>query len=154
MTAAELRAEFVESATRFHASAFQDRAFIPGETPVACAGRVFDADEMVHLVDSALDFWLTTGRYAARFEHEFARLAGVRHAMLCNSGSSANLLALAALTSPKLAERRLRKGDEVITIAAVFPLVQHGLLPVMEWTAESFHQFAGRSRRPSTAAVL
>jgi CDP-6-deoxy-D-xylo-4-hexulose-3-dehydrase len=135
MTAAELRAEILASAARFHASAFPDRAFTPGETPVPCAGRVFDADELVHLVDSALDFWLTAGRYAARFEREFARLVGVRHAMLCNSGSSANLLAVAALTSPKLGERQLRPGDEVITVAAafpttVFPLVQHGLIPV------------------------
>lgn len=135
MTAAELRGEILASVARFHASAFPDRAFIPGETPVPCAGRVFDADELVHLVDSALDFWLTSGRYAARFEHEFARLVGVRHAMLCNSGSSANLLAVAALTSPKLGDRQLRQGDEVITVAAafpttVFPLVQHGLIPV------------------------
>jgi CDP-6-deoxy-D-xylo-4-hexulose-3-dehydrase len=135
MTAAELRAEILASVARFHASAFPDRAFTAGETPVPCAGRAFDADELVHLVDSSLDFWLTAGRYAARFEHEFARLAGVRHAMLCNSGSSANLLAVAALTSPKLGDRQLRKGDEVITVAAafpttVFPLVQHALIPV------------------------
>jgi len=88
MTAAELRAEVLASVTR-HASAFPGRAIIPGEEQVPCAGREFDADEMVHLVDSALDFWLTTGRYAVRFEREFARLVGVRHAMLCNSGSSA-----------------------------------------------------------------
>ena len=135
MTAADLRAEILASVARFHASAFPGRAFTPGETPVPCAGRVFDADELVHLVDSSLDFWLTTGRYAAPFEHEFARLVGVRHAMLCNSGSSANLLAVAALTSPKLGDRQLRKGDEVITVAAafpttVFPLIQLGLVPV------------------------
>jgi hypothetical protein len=86
-------------------------------------------------VDAALDFWLTSGRYATRFEHEFARFVGVRHAVLCNSGSSANLLAVAALTSPKLGERRLQPGDEVVTVAAafpttVFPLVQYGLVPV------------------------
>ncbi len=135
MKAAELRGEILERVAHYHASAFADRTFTPGETPVACAGRVFDADELVHLVDSALDFWLTTGRYAARFEHDFARYIGVRHAMLCNSGSSANLLAVAALTSPKLGDRQLRRGDEVITVAAafpttVFPLVQHGLIPV------------------------
>ena len=86
-------------------------------------------------MDSALDFWLTSGRYAARFEHELARFVGTRHAMLCNSGSSANLLAVAALTSPKLGDRRLQPGDEVITAAAafpttVFPIVQHALVPV------------------------
>ena len=135
MTAAELRAGILESVTRYYESAFQQRAFLPGETPVPCAGRTFDSDELVHLVDSALDFWLTAGRYATQFEREFARLLGVRHAMLCNSGSSANLLAVAALTSQKLGERRLRPGDEVITVAAafpttVYPLVQYGLVPV------------------------
>ncbi len=135
MTPAELRAEILESVTRYYGAAFQQGAFLPGETPVPCAGRTFDSDELVHLVDSALDFWLTAGRYAARFEHEFAGFLGVRHAMLCNSGSSANLLAVAALTSPKLGERRLRPGDEVITVAAafpttVFPLAQCGLVPV------------------------
>jgi CDP-6-deoxy-D-xylo-4-hexulose-3-dehydrase len=135
MTAAELRADILERVGCFHEAAFPERAFAAGETAVPCAGRTFDQDELMHLVDSALDFWLTAGRYAARFEREFARFVGVRHAVLCNSGSSANLLAVAALTSPKLAERRLRPGDEVITVAAgfpttVFPIVQHGLVPV------------------------
>jgi CDP-6-deoxy-D-xylo-4-hexulose-3-dehydrase len=89
----------------------------------------------MHLVDSSLDFWLTTGRYAQRFERELARKLGLRHALLCNSGSSANLLALTALTSPKLGERRLEPGDEVITVAAGFPttvnpIVLNGLRPV------------------------
>jgi len=130
-----LRKQVLESVTRYHAAAFPEQNFVPGETPVPCAGRVFDADELVHLVDASLDFWLTGGRYATRFEHEFARFVGVRHAVLCNSGSSANLLAVAALTSPKLGDRRLQPGDEVVTVAAafpttVFPLVQYGLVPV------------------------
>jgi CDP-4-dehydro-6-deoxyglucose reductase, E1 len=96
---------------------------------------VYDADDLLNLVDASLDFWLTTGRYARRFEREFARSLGVRHAMLCNSGSSANLLALTALTSPKLGARRLLQGDEVITVAAGFPttvnpIVMNGLVPV------------------------
>ena len=96
---------------------------------------MYDADDLLNLVDASLDFWLTTGRYAKRFEREFARSLGVRHAMLCNSGSSANLLALTALTSPKLGERRLLPGDEVITVAAGFPttvnpIVMNGLVPV------------------------
>src|SRR5690242_8342397 len=107
MGPSELRSEILAQVARFQAAAFEKRAFVPGETPVPCAGRVFDADDLVHLVDSALDFWLTSGRYAARFEREFARFVGVRHAMLCNSGSSANLLAVAALTSSKLGEKRL-----------------------------------------------
>jgi CDP-6-deoxy-D-xylo-4-hexulose-3-dehydrase len=89
-------------------------AFSPGESVVPVSGRMFDAAEMVNLVDSSLEFWLTTGRYAAQFEREFAHWMGVRHAILCNSGSSANLLALSALTSPKLGERQLlarRRGD-------------------------------------------
>jgi CDP-6-deoxy-D-xylo-4-hexulose-3-dehydrase len=130
-----LRNQILEKVARYYAAAFPQHAFVPGETPVPCAGRAFDADELVNLVDAALDFWLTGGRYAARFEHEFASFVGVRHAVLCNSGSSANLLAVAALTSPKLGDRRLRPGDEVITAAAafpttVFPLLQYGLTPV------------------------
>ena len=130
-----LRKQILESVNRYHAAAFSERVFVPGETPVPCGGRAFDADDMVHLVDAALDFWLTGGRYAAQFEHEFARFVGARHAVLCNSGSSANLLAVAALTSPKLGDRRLKPGDEVITAAAafpttVFPLLQYGLTPV------------------------
>ena len=98
------------------------------------SGKVFDAEEMQHLVDAALDFWLTTGRFAERFEREFARWVGVRHAVLVNSGSSANLLALTALTADELGERALQPGDEVITAAAGFPttvnpIIQNRLVP-------------------------
>ena len=98
-------------------------------------GRKFDEREMVNLVDSALDFWLTTGRYADRFEEEFARYMGVKYCLLTNSGSSANLLAFMALTSPLLKERAIRRGDEVITVAAGFPttispMIQYGAVPV------------------------
>jgi CDP-6-deoxy-D-xylo-4-hexulose-3-dehydrase len=135
MTASELRAEILRGVARYHEAAFPQCGFLPGETPVPCAGRTFDSDELGHLVDAALDFWLTSGPYAARFERDLALFLGVRHAMLCNSGSSANLLAIAALTSPKLGDRRLQRGDEVITAAAafpttVFPIVQHALVPV------------------------
>ena len=99
------------------------------------SGKVFDAAEMRSLVDSALDFWLTTGRFADQFEREFARWSGLRDCLLVNSGSSANLLAVSALTSPKLGHRRLVPGDEVITVAAGFPttvnpILQNGLVPV------------------------
>lgn len=99
------------------------------------ARRVYDADEMVNLVDSALDFWLTAGRYTERFEKEFAAFLGVKFCSLVNSGSSANLLAFMALTSPLLGERRIRPGDEVITVAAGFPttvtpILQYGAVPV------------------------
>ena len=97
------------------------RDFVPGSTKVPVSGKVFDAAEMRSLVDSALDFWLTTGRFADQFEREFARWSGLRDCLLVNSGSSANLLAVSALTSPKLGDRRLVPGDEVITVAAGFP---------------------------------
>jgi CDP-6-deoxy-D-xylo-4-hexulose-3-dehydrase len=115
--------------------AFPDRVFVPGESPVPVTGKVFDADELELLVEAALDFWLTTGRFAQQFESEFARFIGVRSASLVNSGSSANLAALAALTSTKIGARRLQPGDEVVTVAAGFPttvnpILQCGLVPV------------------------
>lgn len=106
----------------------------PGDR-IPYAGRVYDAEEMVNLVDSALDFWLTSGKYTERFEKEFAAFLGVRFCALVNSGSSANLLAFMALTSPLLGDRRIRPGDEVITVAAGFPttvtpIIQYGAVPV------------------------
>jgi len=108
--------------------------FRAGESRVPYAGRVWDQRELQMAVDASLDFWLTLGPYGARFERELARIVGVRHALLCNSGSSANLLALSALTSPKL-DRPLQPGDEVITVAAGFPttvnpILQNGCVPV------------------------
>jgi CDP-6-deoxy-D-xylo-4-hexulose-3-dehydrase len=138
----ELRAQIAALVREYHAVAFETTAFQPGASPVPCAGRVFDEQELMLLVDASLDFWLTTGRFADRFEQEFAHFVGVRSASLVNSGSSANLLAISCLTSPKLVgERmwggvgRLRAGDEVITAAAGFPttvnpIVQNGLVPV------------------------
>ncbi|MFB3915170.1 MAG: lipopolysaccharide biosynthesis protein RfbH [Terriglobales bacterium] len=131
----QLRDRIRALVTEYAKEAFPARPFVPGESPVPVTGKVFDAEDLETLVDSALDFWLTTGRFAAQFESEFARFMGVRSASLVNSGSSANLVALAAFTSPKLGERRLRPGDEVITLAAGFPttvnpIVQCGLAPV------------------------
>ena len=133
--AKRLREQILQLVAAYYGEAFSGRDFVPGEKPVPVSGRVFDADDLVYLVDASLDFWLTTGHYADRFEQEFSRFMGVRHAILCNSGSSANLLALSALTSPKLGEQRLKPGDEVITVAAGFPttvnpIVQNGLVPV------------------------
>jgi CDP-6-deoxy-D-xylo-4-hexulose-3-dehydrase len=132
---AELRERILALVAEYHAEAFAAPRFIPGDTPVPVAGRVFDSAEMQSLVDSALDFWLTTGRFAAQFEGEFARFIGVRSASLVNSGSSANLAAMAALTSSKLGKRALKPSDEVITVAAGFPttvnpIIQCGLIPV------------------------
>jgi CDP-6-deoxy-D-xylo-4-hexulose-3-dehydrase len=108
---------------------------LPGESSVPVAGKVFDHTELQYLVDASLDFWLTTGRFAAQFEREFAQVFGTRHALLVNSGSSANLVALSCLTSPSLGERHLRAGDEVITVATGFPttvnpILQNNLVPV------------------------
>jgi CDP-6-deoxy-D-xylo-4-hexulose-3-dehydrase len=130
-----LRARILALVAEYHATAFPERTFVPGETPVPVSGRVFGASEIQSLVDSGLDFWLTAGRFAARFERAFARYMGVRHAILVNSGSSANLLALSCLTSPSLGDARLNPGDEVITVAAGFPttvnpIIQNNLVPV------------------------
>jgi CDP-4-dehydro-6-deoxyglucose reductase, E1 len=131
----KLRAQIRELVQQYFAAAFPKSPFVPGETTIQYAGRVFDADELMELVDSSLDFWLTTGRFADQFEREFAGFFGLRHAILVNSGSSANLVALAALTSSKLGERRLKPGDEVITLATGFPttvnpIIQNQLCPV------------------------
>ena len=119
----------------FCAEQFPVREFTAGETQVPVSGKVFDGADMRNLVDSSLDFWLTTGRFAAEFEKRFARLYGLRGAVLVNSGSSANLVALTSLTSIKLGDRRLKPGDEVITVAAGFPttvnpIIQNRLVPV------------------------
>ncbi|MBP2636941.1 MAG: DegT/DnrJ/EryC1/StrS aminotransferase [Firmicutes bacterium] len=112
----------------------KEKSFKPGER-IAYGGRIFDEQEIINLIDSSLDFWLTTGKYAEKFEKEFAEFLGVRYCSLTNSGSSANLLAFMALTSYKLGERRINKGDEVITVAAAFPttvapIIQYGAVPV------------------------
>lgn len=116
---------------RFHN---QPKEFHEGDR-IPYASRVYDSEEMVNLVDSALEFWLTAGRYADQFEKEFAKYLQVRFCALVNSGSSANLLAFMALTSPLLGERQILPGDEVITVAAGFPttvspMIQYGAVPV------------------------
>ncbi len=130
-----LREHILDLVAQYHGIGHIPRTFVPGETPVPVSGRVYGPEELRLLVDASLDFWLTTGRYAAEFEQKLARRLTVRHAMLTNSGSSANLLAVSALTSPQLGDRRLRPGDEVITVAASFPttinpIVQQGAVPV------------------------
>ena len=131
----DLRAQIAELVARYYEEAFPAQAFEPGTTPVPVSGKVFDSRELTLLVEAALDFWLTTGRFADSFEARFAEFIGMPHALLCNSGSSANLLAVSALTAPELGDRRLVPGDEVITLASGFPttvnpLYQHQLVPV------------------------
>jgi CDP-4-dehydro-6-deoxyglucose reductase, E1 len=131
----QLRAEILERVERFGRARGAAPPFVPGESVVRYAGRVFGSDELTAAADAVLDFWLTAGRFAEQLESELADFFGVDSVLLVNSGSSANLLAVATLTSPMLGERRLNPGDEVITVAAGFPttvapLVQHRLVPV------------------------
>jgi CDP-6-deoxy-D-xylo-4-hexulose-3-dehydrase len=111
------------------------KQFIPGVTKIQYAGRVFGEEEYINLVDASLDGWLTEGRFAEKFEREFADMHGLKNCLLVNSGSSANLVSLATLTSSKLGDNRLMPRDEVITVAAAFPttvnpIIQNGLSPV------------------------
>lgn len=133
---AALREIVLAVVREFHKVKFASRRFIKGETPIPTSGKVFDAEEMVSLVDSGLDFWLTAGRFAKSFERSFAQRLGLPHALLVNSGSSANLLAIVTLTAQELGERRLKPGDEVISTAVSFPttinpIVQCGAIPVL-----------------------
>ncbi len=120
---------------QFYLSKSNKSKFEPGETTIPYAGRVYDEQEIINLVDSSLDFWLTAGKYAQEFEKEFATFFGSKYCLLANSGSSANLLALSALTSKSLGEKRLKKGEKIITVTAGFPttvnpIFQNGLVPV------------------------
>jgi CDP-6-deoxy-D-xylo-4-hexulose-3-dehydrase len=158
-----LRADILERTRAYFRAAYEPRSFVPGEDPVPVSGREFDERELVALVDASLDFWLTTGRYAARFEKEFAAWFGVRECVLVNSGSSANLCAIMTLTAPELGARRLLPGDEVITAAAGFPttvnpIVQAGCVPVfvdseLQTYNADLSQFE-RALSPRTKAVM
>jgi len=131
----DTRSEIMELVSRYYQERHAGKPFDPDVDPVRYAGRVFGEDELHRLVDSALDFYLTASRFTEEFEAGIADYLGVSDALFVNSGSSANLVALTALTSPRLGERRLKPGDEVITVAAGFPstvapIVQNGLVPV------------------------
>ena len=134
MTEEALHGQILELVRQYYHARHASRPFVPGETQVSYAGRVFGEEEMVAAVDSLLDFWLTMGPQGRAFERELADYVGVKHALMVNSGSSANLVAFATLTSPQL-ERPIRPGDEVLTVAAGFPttvapIVQYGCVPV------------------------
>jgi len=133
--AAELRQRILDLTAEYVLEAFPERSFVADVSTVPVSGKVIDASDVQAIVDSALDGWFTTGRFATQFERKLARFVGVRSASLVNSGSSANLLAVSALTSPKLGSRQLKPGDEVITVAAGFPttvnpIIQNRLVPV------------------------
>src|ERR1700732_4472003 len=134
-TATQLRKQILDLPARYCLESSSARPFVPGVSPVPVSGKVIDAADISAVVDSALDGWFTTGRFGESFERNLARFVGVRSASLVNSGSSANLVALSALTSPRLGDRRLSPGDEVITVAAGFPttvnpIFQNRLVPV------------------------
>lgn len=125
-----LRAQILDLVGEYHRVAHPGKHFAPGQSPVPVSGRVFDARDMQALVDSALDFWLTTGRFNAQFEERLAAYVGAKKALTVNSGSSANLVAFSALTSHTLRDRALKPGDEVITCATGFPTTVN---PILLW---------------------
>jgi len=163
MTPDELRARILELVEQYHTANWPAQPFVPFETPVPVSGKVFDGADLRSLVDASLDFWLTTGRFAAQFEKDFAAFMGTRFCSLVNSGSSANLLALTALTDPSLKDRALRPGDEVITCAAGFPttvnpILQNQLVPVfLDVTIPTYNLDVSRLEEaagPRTKAIM
>lgn len=131
----QLRKEIISKTIEYYQARYSKNEFVPGKTRVNYAGRVFDEKEICNSVEASLDFWLTEGRYSEEFSEKISEFLGVEHVLLTNSGSSANLLAFSALSSEKLGERRLKSGDEVISVAAGFPatvtpIIQYGLIPV------------------------
>jgi len=131
----QIRKHIFEKVKTLYKLRKKQKKFVSGKTRIDYAGRVYNEKEIINLVDASLDFWLTAGRYAKKFEKEFSKFLGAKYCLLTNSGSSANLLAISALTSPKLGKKRLKPGDEVITTACGFPttlnpILQNNLIPV------------------------
>ena len=131
----ELRKQITALTAEYYKARFEEKEFVPGKTKVNYAGRVFDEEELQNAVNASLDFWLTEGRFSEEFSSKISDFLGVENVLLTNSGSSANLLAFSALTSEKLGDKRLKPGDEVISVAAGFPatvtpIIQNGLVPV------------------------
>ncbi len=152
------RADIFDLATRYFEQQ-EKAAFVPGKSYVPASGKVLDSAELVGMLDASLDMWLTAGRFAQSFEEKLAERVGLRFSRLTVSGSAANLLAFTALTSPKLRERRIEPGDEVITVAAGFPttvnpIVQNGCVPVfvdVDCRPTTSSRAAGRGDRPEDA---
>lgn len=131
----QIKKEIFSKVKEFYELRKSGEKSILGKTRIDYAGRVYDEKEMINLVDASLEFWLTYGRYSKEFEEKFAEFLGVKYTFLVNSGSSANLLAFMALTSPLLEDRQIKRGDEIITVAAGFPttiapIIQYGAIPV------------------------
>ena len=130
-----LRAQILSLVQEYSKKVWAEKPFEKGRDPVPVSGKVFDGDDVSNLVDSSLDFWLTTGRFSKEFEKKFVDFVGAKHAILTNSGSSSNLLAVTALTSPLLGSRQMKPGDEIITVASGFPttinpIIQNNFVPV------------------------
>ncbi|HEY1406859.1 MAG TPA: lipopolysaccharide biosynthesis protein RfbH, partial [Spirochaetota bacterium] len=160
-----LREEILKKVAEYYSAvdSEKDKSFVPGKSRVNYAARVFDEKEMFNLVDSSLEFWLTYGRYSREFEQKLAEYLGVKWSFLVNSGSSANLLAFMTLTSPLLKDRRIKRGDEVITVAAGFPttvapVIQYGAVPVfVDVDLETFNidiSMLEKALSPKTKAVM
>ena len=162
----QLKKEILEKVKEYYElihKPIQNREFIEGKSRINYAGRVFDENEMINLVDSSLEFWLTYGKYSKEFEKKFSNFLGVQYTLLVNSGSSANLLAFFALTSPLLKDRQIKRGDEVITVAACFPttvapIVQYGAIPVfVDMELETFNidvEKIEKAITPKTKAIM
>ncbi|MDC1318147.1 lipopolysaccharide biosynthesis protein RfbH [Candidatus Thioglobus sp.] len=134
-TSEELRLQIAGLVEQFAAIKYKDTSFKPGRTPIPASGKVIGSTELQYMVDASLDGWLTAGRFNKKFETELAQFIGIEHLITVNSGSSANLVAFSTLTSPKLGDKAIKKGDEVIGVAAGFPttvnpIVQFGAIPV------------------------
>ncbi len=132
----KIKKEIINKVIEYYQLKFTNKEFIPGKTKVNYAGRVFDHNEIINSVEASLDFWLTEGRFSEEFAEKISEFLGIEYVLLTNSGSSANLLAFASLTSEKLGDKRLKQGDEVIAVGASFPatitpIIQYGLIPVL-----------------------
>ena len=163
ISAAPDRRELLNEVRKFAETSLKGEAFVPGKTPVPVSGKVLDPADIVALVDSSLDGWLTAGRFTKKFEKALAKYVGTRSALFVNSGSSANLVALSALTSPKLGKKALTEGDEVLTVAMGFPttvnpIIQNRLRPVVvDVELGTYDAMADRLREavgPKTRAIM
>jgi len=157
------KAQIKQLVTEYFSEAFPQKDFVPVEKHVPVSGKVIDADDIYSIVESALDGWFTTGRFNDQFEKELARYIGVKHVLTTNSGSSANLLAVATLTAEELGERAIRSGDEVITVAASFPTtvnpwITYGVVPVFVDLEIPYYnidvQYLEAALSPKTKAIM